>query len=75
MSADSRCLVIPPTELDEVFQATAAANNWLTNRGYPPLAQPGMTKRELLIAVATYINPSFSRMSVGGYGLEPAPDG
>lgn len=68
---DSRCRIIPGATLDEVLtaQQAAVANNWLTNNEYPALAVEGMTKRDLVIAVGTYINPGFAAFAVAGESL------
>lgn len=71
---DSRCRIIPGATLDEVLTAQQAnvANNWLTNNEYPALAVAGMTKRELIVAVGTFINPGFGSFAVAGESLGPS---
>ena len=75
INADIRCRVVPGSTLDDTLTALQAqvVNNWLSNNGFDPVAVAGMTKRELVIAVARQLDPTFSpsAFSVGGNRMEP----
>ena len=77
INADPRCRVIPGATLDEVFGVVAAnvVNNWLATNGYTTRVTAGQTKRDLVNAVGTEINPGFGLFAVGGVKFEPHPDG
>lgn len=77
IAADPRCRVIPGATLDEVFGAVAAnvVNNWLSTNGYATRVTVGQTKRDLVNAVGTEINPGFGQFAVGGERFDRHPDG